>query len=460
MEGTTLVVYMATKTTTYSVTGTHCHACEVLIEKEIKSLPGIKSVEVSVPREEVKITYKNNSKPSLTQLNTIFKESGYGFFQQGSVASSGAPKTDIFTSLLIVTGILGLFFVLNFLGIFSLVNVNSDSFLPAFFGFGLLAGFSTCAALVGGIVLSLSRQWQSLYSSSDSTWQRLQPTIIFNLGRLTLFTAFGALLGYFGSFFRLSLTAGSIITILVSLVMLVLGLQMLNVKWASFFNLSLPKSITGSIADEKKFTGRFMPFLMGGFTFFLPCGFTLTSQTLALASGSPVKGGLIMFAFALGTFIPLLLIGYSSAASQKKPLTSAYFSQVAGILVVIFSLYNLSAQASVLGISLPSTSPTTQNNQALIKDGVQLIKMDASASGYSPNNFQIKAGQKVRWEITDKGTSGCTNGVISKSLIGNDVINLVPGTTSVKEFTAPTIAGNYRFSCWMGMISGSIQVVN
>jgi len=449
---------MSAKTTTYSVSGTHCHACEVIIEKEIKVLPGVKSVEVSVPKGEVKVTHASDRRPSLNQLNTIFKDSGYEFFPLGQ-ASVSAP-TDIFTSLLIVTGILGLFFLLSYLGVFSLVNVNSDSYLPAFFAFGLLAGFSTCAALVGGIVLSLSRQWQSLYSSSDSTLSRLQPTIIFNLGRLVMFGLFGAFLGYFGSFFRLSITAGAVITILVSLVMLVLGLQMLNVKWASFLNLSLPRSITSKISDEKKFSGRFMPFLMGGLTFFLPCGFTLTAQTLALASGNPLTGGLIMFSFALGTFIPLLLIGYSSAAAQKKPLTSAYFSQVAGILVVIFSLYNLYTQSAVLGIGLPSGSPSAQVGTAPTVNGVQVIKMDASASGYSPNNFQIKAGQKVRWEITDKGTSGCTNGVISKSLIGNDVINLVPGTTSVKEFTAPTIAGNYRFSCWMGMISGSIQVVN
>ena len=85
--------------------------------------------------------------------------------------------------------------------------------------------------------------------------------------------------------------------------------------------------------------------------------------------------------------------------------------------------------------------------------------MNASASGYSPNTFTVKAGQKVRWEITDTGTSGCTNAVIARSLFQGPV-NLVPGTTSVKEFTAPTTPGTYRFSCWMGMISGTIEVIN
>jgi plastocyanin domain-containing protein len=36
---------------------------------------------------------------------------------------------------------------------------------------------------------------------------------------------------------------------------------------------------------------------------------------------------------------------------------------------------------------------------------------------------------------------------------------LNPGQTSVKEFT-PTKPGKYKFSCWMGMISGIIEVVD
>ena len=64
----------------------------------------------------------------------------------------------------------------------------------------------------------------------------------------------------------------------------------------------------------------------------------------------------------------------------------------------------------------------------------------------------------VRWEITDKGTSGCTNAIISKGLF-NEEISLVPGETSVKEFT-PGKPGKYKFSCWMGMISGIIEVVD
>jgi len=94
----------------------------------------------------------------------------------------------------------------------------------------------------------------------------------------------------------------------------------------------------------------------------------------------------------------------------------------------------------------------------LIVDGKQIVKMNASSSGYSPNYIKVRVGIPVRWEITDTGTSGCTNAIISNNLFQGP-INLTPGQVSVKEFT-PTKPGKYRFSCWMGMVTGTIEVVN
>jgi plastocyanin domain-containing protein len=95
---------------------------------------------------------------------------------------------------------------------------------------------------------------------------------------------------------------------------------------------------------------------------------------------------------------------------------------------------------------------------APIVSGKQLLKMNANASGYSPNYFKVRAGTPVRWEITDTGTSGCTNAVMSNALFTGQIA-LTPGQVSVKEFT-PTKAGKYKFSCWMGMVTGVIEVVN
>jgi len=342
-----------------------------------------------------------------------------------------------------------------------------------FLAFGILAGISSCAALVGGLILSMSKQWGELYSDSDSAWKKIQPHLIFNAGRLISYGILGATLGIIGDKLNFSLKFGPILVITVSIMMILLAFQMFDFKTFRKFPFTLPKFITRFIADESNFKGRYMPFLMGAFTFFLPCGFTITAQGLALISGNAIQGGLIMLLFALGTLPMLLIIGLSSVKFLQKPHLSERFLKIAGILVLFFALYNINFQLNVLGISSLSdldfnstqssntnknTSYENEERLAPIISGKQVLKMDASSRGYSPNYFKVKAGIPVRWEITDTGTSGCTNAVISKNLFEGEIY-LTPGKTSFKEFT-PTKTGKFKFSCWMGMISGIIEVVD
>ena len=311
-----------------------------------------------------------------------------------------------------------------------------------------------------------------LYSDSDSTWKKIQPHLIFNVGRLISYGVLGTALGAVGSKLNFSLKFGPILVIAVSVMMIFLAFQMFGFKAFRKFQFTMPKFITRFIANESNFKGRYMPFLMGAFTFFLPCGFTITAQGLALISGNAIQGGLIMLLFALGTLPMLLFIGLSSVKFSQKPHLSNRFLKVAGILVLFFALYNINSQLNVFGISSLSdlgtnsnrSSGTAKNNSLQNEEGLppivngkQILKMDASSRGYSPSYFKVKAGIPVRWEITDKGTSGCTNAIISKSLFEGE-IPLTPGQTSIKEFTTEK-TGKYKFSCWMGMISGIIEVI-
>jgi len=182
---------------------------------------------------------------------------------------------------------------------------------------------------------------------------------------------------------------------------------------------------------------------------------------LALISGSPLQGGLIMLAFALGTLPSLFAIGASSTSLVQQPRFADKFSQVAGLLVLFFALYNINSQLNVLGLpSLSDLRPRATKNAQIIRtsdqglaplvDGKQVLNMEASA--------KVRAGVPVRWVIKDTGTSGCTNAIISRDLFAGE-ISLIPGETNYKEFT-PSTPGRYKFSCWMGMISGVIEVVD
>lgn len=464
----------ALKEQLYFVKGMHCASCEILIEKKLLSIGGVKSVEAKADKGEVLIEYVGK-RPKMEMLNSILRKENYVFFDQPVERENSLKKNNPLKIFLISALFIGGFLYLYKSGLSGWVNVSSKSSLPAFFALGLIAGVSSCAALVGGMVLSMSKQWLEIYSDRKSTLEKLQPHIMFNTGRVVSFAVLGVILGVIGSRLQISLGFTSFLIIVVSIVMFFLALQMLGVKGLRKFQFTLPKFVTRYIADETNFKGRYMPFVMGAFTFFLPCGFTITAQGMALLSGNPVQGGLIMALFALGTTPALLLIGFSAVKFSSRPHLSYQFSKIAGVLILFFAIFNVNNQLNVLGFSslndfsrksaviakdanTNANSKTSDEGLASIVDGKQILKMDASSRGYQPNYFKIKAGIPVRWEVRDVGTSGCTNAIISRSLFEGQ-IPLTPGKTSIKEFT-PTKAGKYKFSCWMGMVSGIIEVVS
>lgn len=465
----------------YFVEGMHCASCELITEKTLLSKSGVEAVDASVHKGEVMIKYDGDY-PRVEELNKIFKKDGYTFSNQplktskepslistnkdGEMVINKRKLHDLFaiigTSLLIMIG----FIILSKSGLSALISVNSTTALPMFLVFGLLAGLSSCAALVGGIILSMSKQWSSIYSKDDPSATKLQPHILFNLGRLVSYGLLGGVLGMIGGVLQVSVSFTVIVIIVISVLMFFLALQMLGVKQFQKFQLAAPKFLTRYSVDEKNFSGRYMPFTMGALTFFLPCGFTITAQGLALASGSAIQGALIMLFFALGTLPVLFAIGFSSVKFSRTPHLANRFMRVAGILVLFFAIFNINAQLNVLGwkslddVKINSAKVVRASNVSLppLENGKQLLKMDADSRGYTPSKLTVQAGIPVRWEITDKGTSGCTNAIISKELFDGQ-ISLTPGKTSVKEFT-PDTPGTYKFSCWMGMVSGVIQVVD
>ena len=97
----------------------------------------------------------------------------------------------------------------------------------------------------------------------------------------------------------------------VALFMLALGLNLLDVfRWARPLQPSMPGFISKRALGTTGMTHTFTPALVGGATFFLPCGFTQAMQLYAVSTGSPVSGALTMFFFALGTLPALGLLEF------------------------------------------------------------------------------------------------------------------------------------------------------
>lgn len=442
----------STQTCTYSVNGMHCQSCEMLIEEKLKNTKGVSSATASTSSGEVTIKY-SGKKPSPQQLSQLFKDEGYKFLSQQKQKISAK---EILMILGISAIVIGLFVLLERLGLGSLVNVNANSALPAFFLLGLVAGSSSCAALTSGLVLSMSKKW----ATSDTPG--IRPHIWFNVGRFVAYSALGAILGSLGSVFQLSSSLNTVITFILAGVMIVLAFQMLELDIFRRIKLPLPQFKLNVENSKKNTGGIFGPITIGLMTVFLPCGFTFTVETLALASGSIVTGTLMMALFAFGTIIPLLIIGFTANKFMSKPKLSRIFSKVAGILVLLLALYNINAQLGVLGLpnlsgSIAGAATKTSNYELPpIINGKQIIKMSASARGYSPNSFTVRVGVPVVWEITNAGVSGCTGAIIAEDFFPGQV--KIDQNVVTKEFT-PTKTGTYQFSCWMRMVYGSIKVV-
>ncbi len=305
---------------TFYVKGMHCRSCSILIEQKIQDTYHIGS-EVSLDNQTVILRGKGSSVME-DGLNSLFEKDGYAF-SSTPYKKEGFDVPQMIFVVLIAFILINLFiFISNHASTSSAVSASSPLF--AYFIFGALASVSSCAALVGGMILSLSKQW-SIYGT--------KPHVLFHAGRLVAFALLGGVLGFFGGVIKLSPIFTALLVIGISVLMLALGFQMLGLSAFQKFQVSLPTSFVKKVTGNRSTNGSF-PLLLGAFTFFLPCGFTLSAQSIALISGSALKGSFIMLSFALGTLPALAFISTTSSTLLKNPSLSSSFSRIAGWLPI------------------------------------------------------------------------------------------------------------------------------
>lgn len=82
--------------------------------------------------------------------------------------------------------------------------------------------------------------------------------------------------------------------------------------------------------------------------------------------------------------------------------------------------------------------------------------MEVNRNGWTPDRFVLKKGVPVKWVIDGKQINGCNN-AIQVPRYGLE-FDIKPGEQII-EFT-PDEAGTVRWSCWMGMIPGTFEVLD
>ncbi len=334
------------KTHTFHVKGMHCNACILLTESELEEVTYITKAKSSLKDHSVEITGNFGEKEKVQiaeELSQVLIKHGYSLSVEKQQITKNWSDFKIAIPLAIVFVVL--FVVLQKMGIVNLVNAGSVTYGTAFV-IGVIASLSTCMAVVGGLLLSMS-------ATFAKEGDKIKPQLMFHGGRLVSFFILGGIIGAIGSAFTLNTSATFALSMLIGLVMLILGLNLLDVfPWAKKLQPSMPKFISRNAHSVSKLNHTLTPLLVGIVTFFLPCGFTQSMQLYTLSTGSFLNGGLTMLAFALGTLPVLALISFSSFSIQKSSKSGIFF-KTAGLIVILFALFNIINSLVVIGIIPP-----------------------------------------------------------------------------------------------------------
>jgi len=438
------------------IKGMHCVSCEKLLDDEFRNIPGVKDVRVDRKANVAEIFYEQ-SEPDFAEIKKVAKKYGYEASEH-EVVNSEAPENNFsvwLKALVIVVGLFLAFKVFQKTGFLSSLDSNSGNItFGVAFLIGLVASVSSCLAIVGSVVIAFGEKYKA---DSESFYAgAVKPNLFFHAGRLGTFFVLGGLLGLIGGEINISGNFVSIFSTIIAMVMAWLGLNILGLLPSiSELGIRLPKKMTGNWSRLKKSNHQMAPFVLGGLSFFLPCGFTQSMQIFALTSGSFWTGGLILFIFALGTVPSLLILGITTSWLKNRKML--VFQKVAGILIVLFAIYTLQSGLALSGVKTSVVSEKesgqTVGNNADDKN-FQVVEMHILSSGFSPSTLRLKKGVPVRWKIFGDQVSSCTNKIIVPSL---NISKKISNGENVVEFTPDTV-GEIPFSCWMGMVRGKFIV--
>ncbi len=173
----------------FYVEGMHCSSCELLIEKKLLKKEGIKAVEASLNKGQVCVYFSEKKSLDLDKINQEFKYLGYSFFTEPQIKQNKKlfykiegkwqiNKDKLFAflkTLILAFSFLLAFYFLDKWQLGRFISVDTRSSLSAFFILGVIASVSSCAALVGGVLLAMTKKWHEVYIDSDNNFQKTLP---------------------------------------------------------------------------------------------------------------------------------------------------------------------------------------------------------------------------------------------------------------------------------------------
>ncbi len=415
-----------------------CTSCEKSIERTLKRLVGVFNVKANYNEQCVEIEY-DSELCSLKDIKKSIHSVGYSTEKSSNLGIAG---------VLIV--VLTIIFIGNSTGGFDMNNMLKGATYFVLFVVGVLTSIH-CVGMCGGIMIS-----QSLSNESTNKFQAIKPALLYNIGRVISYSILGGIIGALGSILSLSIKTQAALQIFAGLFMIIMGFNMAGFGLFRRLQIRLPWNFC-SLKNKPK-----TPLIIGILNGLMPCGPLQTMQLYALGTGSAVKGAFSMFIFALGT-VPLMLTFGVVSGILRKGYTKKIL-KVSGVLVIVLGLIMGNRGLSLAGVPVSSLLPSNNESlaasnpnstKAILKDGIQVVSITADENGYTPNVIYVKKDVTVKLIINGKQINSCNNAIVIPSLNIRKELN---NGENIIEFTPKD--KNINFSCWMGMITGVIRVVD
>lgn len=340
---------------------------------------------------------------------------------------------------------------------------------------GLTTGGLSCMAVQGGLLASsLANQIEqdvrenSSKKHSRGSFRVALPIVLFLVAKLVAYTALGALLGGLGEVVQVTPTAQAILQFVIAFFMIGNALRMLKVHPIfRFFTFEPPPSVTRFLRKRsKKAGGCFTPLFLGALTVLIPCGVTQTMMAAAVATGDPLQGAALLFAFVLGTSPVFFVLSYF--ATRLGAMMEKYLMRFVAAVLIILGVVALNTGLNLLGSpvslsrlvnlgsynttsSLPESLQQPLEGQSAASDVITLHAVD---NGYRPKRLHAPAGVPITLNVVTNETYSCSRAFLIPMLDYGTILDATG--TEVVEIPAQTAGTVMPFTCSMGMYTGEI----
>ena len=360
-----------------------------------------------------------------------------------------------------------------------------DSSLWIAFITGLTTGGLSCMAVQGGLLTgSLAAELEKDAASVPVTrgkaskrvnYRIAQPILLFLAAKLVAYTLLGALMGALGSVLSLTPVMRGVLQLTIGIFMIGNALRMFNVHPIfRFFNFEPPARVTRWLRRTSKAQSTpLTPLLLGAMTVLIPCGVTQTMLALAIASGNPLTGAMILLAFTIGT--SPVFFGLTYLATRLSSLMEKYFLRIVAVALLILGFISIDTGLVLVGSpfvfsQIPAKVSAMFNPGSVIAEPTQaggLTRQDVAAPsspdeltlavtnyGYEPSKLSAPANTPIRLKLVTQDTTSCAVAFTIPAL--NYQTLLDSSGTKVVTIPAQPAGSSLRFACSMGMFVGTI----